>query len=236
MAATTRFQALELRTTDVAAARGFYAHVLGSDFWRPEVALSPLPERALAAGARPHWAGHLGVDDPLRCLELVVERGGQQLGPTLRDNQGAPYAFVRDPFGAMLALGARHDQAEDAASWHMLHVTDHEAALAFYVELFGWHPRQERELPGNEGHRHRFFAWNESGGVVGSVTNAARTPQIHHQWLHFFGTPSVSSACAAVRAHGALALEPTRTESGDAFAACDDLQGAAFGLHELAVR
>jgi predicted enzyme related to lactoylglutathione lyase len=178
----------------------------------------------------------LGVDDPLRSLSLLVERGGQQLGPTLRDSQGSPYAFVRDPFGAKLALGARRGDAESPASWHLLHVTDHEAALAFYVELFGWHPREERELPGHEGHSQRFFAWNESGDVVGAVTNAARVPQIHDQWLHFFGTPSVSSACAAVRAHGALALEPTRTESGDAFAASDDPEGAAFGLYEQAPR
>lgn len=229
------FERFELRTTSVAAGRGFYETVLGSAFWGPRVHASALPERVLALGAKPHWVGHLSVDDPLAVAARIIERGGEQRGPTLSDAAGAPYVFLRDPFGAMLALGAKGGEpAEHAAAWHILHTTDHEQALAFYVELFGWHQREEGELPGLDGARHRKFAWDATGEAVGSVTNAARSPAIHRQWLHFFRVPEVARACGVVRANGGLALEPVRSENGDVFAAADDAQGAAFGLHQRA--
>jgi predicted enzyme related to lactoylglutathione lyase len=232
---STRFERFELRTTNVPAARDFYERVLGAAFWGPRMTASALPERALALGAKPHWAGHLGVDDPLAVAARVVERGGQQLGPTLHDAAGVPCVFLRDPFGAMLALGARRDDpAEHAVTWHLLHTTDHEQALAFYVELFGWHPLEEGALPGVQGARHRTFAWDKSGSAVGSVTNAARLPAIHRQWLYVFGVTDLTRACEVVRSNGGLALEPVRSDDGGLFVAADDAQGAAFDLHQRA--
>src|SRR5690242_15876202 len=92
-----RFEHFELRTIDPNAARGFYERVVRAEFWGPRSSVSSLPERALALGAKPHWVGHIGVDDPLAVAARLVERGGQQLGPTLRDAAGAPYVFLRDP-------------------------------------------------------------------------------------------------------------------------------------------
>jgi len=232
---STRFERFELRTTALSAARDFYEQVVGAAFWGPRVSATALPEQALARGAKPHWVGHIGVDDPLAVAARVVKRGGQQLGPTLRDAAGVPYVFLRDPFGALLALGAkRDDPAEHAVTRHLLHTTDHEQAFAFYAELFGWHPLDEGELPGVEGARHRTFAWDRTGNAVGSVTNAARLPAIHRQWLYVFEVADVTRACEVIRGNGGLTLEPVRLGNGEVFVAADDPQGAAFDLHQRA--
>jgi predicted enzyme related to lactoylglutathione lyase len=232
---TTRFQRYELRTTDVPTAHHFYAGVLGSSFWSSTVVASTLPERALVLGARPHWLGQVGTDDPLAATASIVAEGGQQLGPTLADADGSPRVIVRDPFGAMLAVGVRREAPQrEPVSWHVLNTTDHAAAVAFYARLFGWHVREEQELPGLSGFRHRPFTWEKGGRIAGSITNAARLPAVHCQWLHFFAVDELDRTLARVRAEGGSVLAPVTSPSGARFAPVDDTQGAAFGLHQAA--
>jgi predicted enzyme related to lactoylglutathione lyase len=234
---TGRFQHFELRTTAVAVATNFYVGVFGAEFWSRGRVASVLPERALALGAKPHWVGHLGVDEPVATAARIVEQGGQQLGPARADADGSPSVIVRDPFGAMLALGPRREASPpNAVSWHVLHTTDLDPACAFYERLFGWHALAEEPVPGMRGVHQRRFAWEKGGVLVGSVTNAAASPSVHRQWLHFFEVPEIGRSVERVRREGGYALEPVTSRAGDRFAAVDDAQGAAFGLHQLAPR
>jgi predicted enzyme related to lactoylglutathione lyase len=100
-----RFVRYELRTTTVDEARAFYAELLGGDLWGDDVGIAPLPDQALARGARPHWLGHLGVGDVDGTVNRLVALGAQQLGPTVR-GASASHAIVRDPFGAVVALNS----------------------------------------------------------------------------------------------------------------------------------
>jgi len=68
---TKRFCRVQLRTTDVASARAFYAAVLGDGVATDIV---PLPDEAAARGAPPHWLGHIGVDDVDASARAFVER------------------------------------------------------------------------------------------------------------------------------------------------------------------
>ena len=233
---TGRVQQFELRTTDVAVATNFYVGVYGSGFWSAGRVVSLLPERALALGAKPHWVGHLGVREPLAFAARLLEQGAEQLGPARADADGSSCVLLRDPFGAMLALGARRETPADAASWHVLHTTDLDAASAFYERFFGWHFLGAAPMPGMENFRHRPFAWEKGGPVTGSVTNAAKSASVHRQWLHFFAVSELSRAQERVTREGGYALAPVIAPSGDAFVAADDAQGAAFGLHRAAPR
>ena len=87
------FHRFEHRSHDLAAARAFYDDVLDGLPWGDVFSLAPLPERAKAAGAPPHWLGHVGVEDVALTGQRLEERGAQRLGPP---------AF-RDPFGAIVA-------------------------------------------------------------------------------------------------------------------------------------
>ncbi len=226
------FNRYELRTTDMQAARVFYADVVGPHFWNSGVALSPLPERAAAQGAPAHWLGHIGVADVEAAASRAVALGGQQIGTAQRAADGSPRAVLRDPFGAVLALSSASSNTDPGpVAWHVHHSRDEAKAFEFYHALCGWIGTERFDL-GAHGVHHN-FAWDESGHAVGSMANTARLPHIHTQWLFFFRVPKLESALARVRAGGGLTLEPVKTPSGAMVAPCDDPQRAAFGLYEV---
>lgn len=227
-----RFFRYDLRTTDVEAARSFYAEVLGAAFWGPGLTVYPLPERVAAQGAPPHWLGHAGVSDVAPTVSQFIAAGGQQLGPTQSGPDGSPHALLRDPFGAIVALSPEAAAPQPApVAWHVLHVQDHERAFAWYAARFGWTATGASDLGPTIG-SHQMFAWDGSGRSVGSVTNSARLPHVHPQWLFFFPVVDLEAALARVRAGGGTSLAPAQNANGDRFAGCDDPQSGAFGLYQ----
>src|ERR1700689_3760596 len=108
-----RFVWYELMTTDMAAAKAFYASVVGWDAQDASVSdyayalftaasaplggLMELPQEARKMGATPRWMGYVGVDD----LEAATGRIGR-------------------------------------VGWHELFAPDWQKVFAFYGEIFGW--------------------------------------------------------------------------------------------------
>lgn len=231
------FRGYELRTTDADAARVFYRAVAGlAPGESPAITVTALPQAALARGARPHWLGHLAVDGVDDATQRLLALGAQPLGPARRTDDGSSLVTLRDPFGAMLALRSTTDAPRtDAVAWHQLAVLDEARAWSVYADLFGWCEAGVVEHTG-ELSPVRTFAWEPGGQRVGGVASIARAPQVHPQWLYFFRVADLAAALDEVRARGGLALAPVRLASGDQLAACDDPQGAAFGLYERAPR
>jgi len=122
----------DLRTTDVDAARKFYAEVVGLDFTEAPpaeepspIAVWPLHEQARARGAPPHWLGQLGVTDVETTVSLLVARGSEPLGPTVRAKDGTAFAILRDPLGAVVAVRRSTRRPHRAPiAWHHLHTRD----------------------------------------------------------------------------------------------------------------
>jgi predicted enzyme related to lactoylglutathione lyase len=236
----------DLRTTDPASARRFYAEVIGLDL--PEglaapgaptstLAVWPLHELARARGAPAHWLGHLAVPDVEATASRLVGLGSERLGPTLRASHGAAYATLRDPSGAVVAVreGSRRPEHPPVA-WHQLHTRDVDRAWAVYAELFGWTHTKTTEVPDLEGGL-RLFAWAGSNDSVGMMGNTARWPGVHAHWLFYFPVGDLDGALTRVRANGGRALAPAvALGNGDRLAPCDDAEGAAFGLYEAAPR
>lgn len=235
------FARYSLRTTDVDAARRFYADAIGLDL--PEGAAPgsvleawPLHERARALGAPPHWLGQIAVSDLDASVESLLARGSERLGPTVRTSEGAAFASVRDPGGAVVAVRADGSPASRAelsgawpVVWHQLHTRDSEQAWSLYSELFGWTLAETLELPDVDAGL-RLFAYTDSKRVAGGMANTARRPGVHPHWLFHFPVSDVQAACERVRALGGQALAPIALPSGALFAACEDPQGAAFGV------
>ncbi|BDG04739.1 VOC family protein [Anaeromyxobacter oryzae] len=222
-----RFQRYELRTTDVAAARAFYAAVLGD----VEVEIVPLPGEAIARGAPAHWLGHLGVDDVERAASAFVERGAIRLGPT-RPTAGGDVAILRDPGGAVVALASAQARlpARAGVTWHVLETTGLDRAAASYCGLFGWRLTERVDL-GTLGVVQP-FAWEAGGPSVGAMADVAGRPGVHPHWLFFFRVAALEPALLAVRAAGGVVLGPTMLPGGERIAVCEDPQGAAFALRE----
>ena len=226
---SARFVRYTLRTSDVDAAKSFYDDVLGADLWGADVEVYPLHEQAIARGARPHWLGHLGVGDFEGITARFVALGAQQLGPTVHGTAGT-YVVLRDPFGAIIAVSSEAaGPPRDRVVWHLLHTRDRERAVSAYGGLFGWRPTELVDL-GPELGLHQGFAWDVAGGLAGYISDAARSPGIHAQWLYAFRVPDLEQALSTVRARGGIALATVRIGRGETVAPCDDPQGAAFAL------
>src|SRR5712672_2298702 len=149
-------------TTDMAAAKAFYAEVVGwgtQDASTPELGytlftagsasvsgLMDLPEEARKMGATPRWMGYVGVDDVDVTADRIKRLGGAVYVPPTNTNIGR-ISVVADPQTATLGLveGLKPGQQQPAeldeagrVGWHELLAADWEKAFAFYGELFGW--------------------------------------------------------------------------------------------------
>ena len=228
-----------LRTTDLAAARAFYAEAIGlvlPDGMAEGSVLEawPLHERAIARGAPPHWLGHLAVDNVDDMVNRLVGLGSESLSPTVQSRDGTPFATLRDPFGDVIAVRARGGSVNDSPIvWHQLHTRDVDGAWALYHQLFGWAHKQTLDAPEPAG-GYRLFAWNEAGPTVGGMGNTARMPGVHTHWLFFLPVADLDQAAARVRALGGKTMEPFTLPAGMRIIACEDPQGAAFGLAQTA--
>ena len=158
-----RFLWYELTTTDMEAAKTFYAKVVG---WSTRDASSPgmiyvmltvgetavaglmrLRDDARTMGARPHWIGYVGVDDVDAATDRIKLRGGAVHVPPTDISNVSRFSVFADPqtaaLGVLKWMRAGGGQPTDMSAlghvgWHELITTDREKALAFYSELFGW--------------------------------------------------------------------------------------------------
>jgi predicted enzyme related to lactoylglutathione lyase len=230
------FARYSLRTTDAPAGRRFYRDAIGLDLPEgadPESVLEawPLHERARAMGAPPHWLGQIAVDDAETTVERMVDRGGQRLGPGVEVSTRVRYATLRDPFGAVVAVRQGEPPRTDApVAWHQLHTRDADSAMELYCGLFGWTHSETLETRDPEG-GHRLFTFDGGGEPVGAIANTSRWAGVHTHWLFYFPVEDVGATVARVRDLGGTAAAPVRLPgSGPLLAACDDPQGAAFGV------
>ena len=232
---TSGFCRYDLRTTDPESARSFYVDAIGLDFteggW--PLAVWPLHEQARARGVPAHWLGHIGVTDIAASVEQLVARGSQLLGPPLlRGADGEAFAVLRDPCEAVFAVRETSRRPSLApVAWHQLHTRDLDRSWAVYSELFGWLQTgtfEVAEVAAEGGHR--TFRWHGADEDVGSMANTARLPGVHPHWLFHFPVADLDSTISKVAAHGGRALRPVVIPNGDRFVACEDPQGAAFGL------
>jgi predicted enzyme related to lactoylglutathione lyase len=221
---SSRFCRYELRTTNVTAATDFYAALFG----RRDLIIRELPVSARTRGAPAHWLGYLSTTElggSLVALQRWNTHGAMPIGARMGNG-----AVVRDPGGAMLALTDTDELVDAGVALHVLQTPNAAHAAQIYVELFGWVLTDRFELgPGNAFQQ---FAWRTGEPNAGAIGEIAGRPGIHPQWQCFFAVGSLDTALARVREHGGDVIGPTELPDGRRIAACDDPQGAAFGLIE----
>jgi predicted enzyme related to lactoylglutathione lyase len=231
---THPFVRYDLRTTDADAARRFYIAAVGLDFDESgPLAVWPLHEQARARGAPAHWLGGIAVPELDPTVRQLLELGSEPLGPVVRA-PGTNFAALRDPVGAVMSVREGAPALEHSpVALHQLHTKDVDRAWTLYSELFGWAHTETLEMPELEGGL-RLFAWEPGGATVGGMANTARWPGVHAHWLYYFSVADLDDAIAKVRANGGKPLSPVALSNGNRLVACDDPQGAAFGLFQRA--
>jgi predicted enzyme related to lactoylglutathione lyase len=245
-----RFLWYELLTTDVEAAKAFYAKVVG---WRTRDVSMPgmsyslfiatdamiggvmgLPPYVAGADALPRWIGYVGVDDVDAAADRVRQLGGTIRTPPTDVGDISRFAIVADPQLATLALikGRQAPQQDPATlrargrvSWHELLTTDCEQALAFYGELLGW--QRGIAFPEPTGTYQQFSTGGQAIGALLTKPSNFPTPF----WLYYFNVGDVDTAAQRVTAGGGQILNgPFEAPDGSWTLQCLDPQGAAFAL------
>jgi uncharacterized protein len=222
----SHFSRYLLRTTDVEAAAAFYDAVLE----RRGDGIVRLHESAVARGARPHWLGQIGVrerGDAEAIAARFVDLGAMRLGPPAGVGD---FVVLRDPGGAIVAVTDSEAESSAGVVWHQLNTRQASIAAANYSALFGWSFTEKLNL-GQLG-SHQRFAFGPAEPSIGVISDVEGRPEVHTHWLFFFAVPSLDATVQRVRTHGGIAIGPVELPNGVRVAACDDAQGAAFGVIE----
>src|SRR6202453_4230465 len=200
-----RFVWYELMTTDMEAAKAFYANVVG---WgtrgasapglayslfttgdSPVTGLMNVPEDARRTGVTPQWMGYVGVDDVDAAVDRIRQLGGAVHVPPTDLPNISRFSVVADPQMATLALvkGRNSGQAPSAeleapgrVGWHELLAADWEKAFTFYGELFGW-----QKADGHTGEMGTYQGFSAGGKTIGGMINKPATLPLPF-WLYYF--------------------------------------------------
>jgi predicted enzyme related to lactoylglutathione lyase len=244
-----RFTWYELITTDMAAAKAFYAEVVGwgaQDASTPDLAytlfaagsarisgLMDLPEDGRKMGATPRWMGYVGVDDVDAAADRIKRLGGAVYVPPTNSNIGR-ISVVADPQTATLGLveGLKTGQQQPAeldeagrVGWHELLAADWEKAFAFYGELFGWQ-KADAEI----GPTDTYQLFSAGGQTIGGMLTKRPVEPVPY-WLYYFNVGDIDAAAARVKTGGGRIFEgPLALPGGSWVARCTDPQGAFFAL------
>jgi predicted enzyme related to lactoylglutathione lyase len=239
----------ELMTTDVAAARTFYAQTVGWEaedasapdlaytFLRAEAALvcglMELPEEARRMGATPRWMGYVGLGDVDATTERIKRLGGTIYVQPTNSNIGR-IAVVADPQNAMFGLIDRLQPGQQQAAeldeagqvgWHELLAADWAKAFAFYRELFGWQ-KADAEL----GPTDTYQLFSAGGRMIGGIFTKRPVEPVPY-WLYYFNVGDLDAAAERVTSAGGKIFEgPIAVPDGEWIVRCIDPQGAIFAL------
>lgn len=240
----------DLMTTDVEAAKAFYAKVIG---WHMQPfgdnhdytvltagtvgvgGIMALPAEARAQGMPPCWQGYVGVPYVDTAAHNVQASGGTVLRPPEDIPDVGRFAVVADPQGAAFILfkGNGDDMMPTAApgtpgtvGWNELHAGDGPSAFDWYAQQFGW--TQVRDMDMGPMGVYRLFA--TGGDAVGGImTKMPEVPQPF--WAFYFNVEALDPALERVRSAGGKLVHGPMEVPGPMYVAnCQDPQGAWFSL------
>lgn len=240
----------ELLTTDMKAAEAFYTKVVGwtvmpfrqdpmaYDMWARagDVPVGGVMSIPPGMDFPPHWEMYVGVPKLEDAVAKIERLGGRALSEVIDVPDIGRMRTMKDPQGAVFAIyePASPDQMPEAppeigdASWHELYTTDADAAMKFYVDLFGWKPTTSMDM-GPMGKYHMFGRTNELGGMMNKPKEMADVPP---NWGIYFRVPDINAAVERIKANGGQILNgPMEVPGGDMIVNAMDPQGAAFSLH-----
>ena len=240
----------ELMTTDPKAAIAFYSEVIG---WKTELfgdggamdykmwvasqgplgGVMKLPEAAAQMGAPPHWMSNVTVDDVDAAVKRVKELGGKVYREPVDMPTVGRFAVIADPQGAAISIFkpnspmTPHDASRHGEfCWSELATTDHQAALAFYSEIFGWKQISSMDM----GPMGSYVIFGKGDRQLGGMFNKPKEmPAV--AWLYYTQVDDLDSAIGRAKSNGATLINGPMDVPGGRIAQFTDPQGVFFALH-----
>jgi predicted enzyme related to lactoylglutathione lyase len=240
----------ELMTTDPKAAIAFYSEVIG---WKTELfgdgvgmdykmwvgsqgplgGVMKLPETAARMGAPPHWMSNVTVDDVDAAVKRVKELGGKIYQEPVDMPTVGRFAVIADPQGAAISVFkpdsamTPHDPSRHGEfCWSELATTDHQAALAFYSEIFGWRQISSMDM----GPMGAYVIFGKGDRQLGGMFNKPKEmPAV--AWLYYTQVDDLESAIGRAKSNGARLVNGPMDVPGGRVAQLTDPQGVFFALH-----
>ena len=240
----------DLLTSDPARAVTFYEQVCGwtlstvggsADypmFSTPQGMIGgagKMPEAMARQGVPPHWQAAVKVVDVDATAKLAARLGGRvYLEPTDYPNAGR-IAVIADPFGAVLKLFAplqnrgAHDGTQPGEfTWHELLSQDHEAAFAFYAQLFGWKKVRDFDM----GAMGNYLIYGNGGPDLGGMFTKPKEVPVS-AWLCYVHVADLDATLARALERGASVIAgPMDVPDNQRIVQLKDPQGALIALHE----
>jgi len=244
----------DLQTSDVAAAKDFYAALFG---WRYEdlptpdgrsyakaflgqelvTVIAPQNPQQQQAGAPGQWNVYFAVDDAAGLTADVPHAAGSlEFGPEAVEGTGV-MVFFSPPGGGTTGawqagshFGAARTEEPGALAWVELLTPEPQAAVGFFQQLLG---HEVTEYPQDDGGTYTTLMVDGTE-VAGIATVPAAEPNLEPGWQVYFGVASVADAVAAARAAGGVVLvEPEGGEEAGTVATLADPQGGVFSVLEV---
>jgi predicted enzyme related to lactoylglutathione lyase len=244
---------LELSTPDTAAARTFYADLLGWSYVespmgpdlppyiiarvqdRDAAAMHVMMKEQLAQGVPPFWLVYVAVTSVDETVPKITALGGTIMAPAMDVPDAGRMAVALDPSGGAFAIwqptkhvGARVVQEPGAMSWVELLARDATASAKFYTGLFGW-TTEVMSMGGPVDYT--VFKIGEVP-VAGMMPNpAGAEDNVPQNWLGYYGVTDCDGSVDKTKAKGGqVIVSPQSMKGVGRFAVLADPQGAAFGV------
>ncbi len=247
----------ELFTSDTAAAKKFYGHVVGwttvdsgqadKDYQilmakdQGVGGMLAIPNDDANKDAKPRWLGYIHVADVDHAVRQLTAVGGHVHWPAtdipgvgriarVSDPQGAEF-YVMDP-KPMDAKGNAKSTAfaegvPGHCSWNELQTTNAADALKFYKEHFGWSSLRSMDM-GPMGSYHVISA--DAKTDLGGMMNLPPECQ-GPAWRFYFCVDDIDTAMARVSAAGGAVLSgPHQVPGGGWVIQAKDPQACQFAL------
>ena len=245
----------DLQTSDVAAAKAFYAAVFG---WRFEdlptpdgrsyaqaflgedlvTVIAPQNPQQLAAGASGQWNVYFASSDARGLADGLVHAGGTlEFGPEEVGGTGVMVFFAPPGGGTTGAwqagshVGTVRSGEPGALAWAELLTPEPQSAVGFFQQLFG---HDVTEYPQDDGGKYSTLVVNgvEVAGIAAVPADAEGT--LKPGWQVYFGVSSVAGAVTAAEAAGGTVLiAPDEAEEAGTIATLEDPQGGVFSVLEV---
>ncbi|MCB5291266.1 VOC family protein [Arthrobacter sp. SO3] len=245
----------DLQTSDVVAAKAFYAAVFG---WRYEdvptpggrsyaqaflggdlvTVIAPQNPQQQAAAAPGQWNVYFASSDARELADGLVHAGGSlEFGPEPVGGTGVMVFFAPPGGGTTGAwqagshFGAGRSGEPGALAWAELLTPEPQSAVGFFQQLFG---HDVTEYPQDDGGRYTTLMVDgaEVAGIAAVPAGAEGT--LKPGWQVYFGVSSVAEAvAAAVAAGGTVLIEPDEVEEAGTIATLEDPQGGVFSVLEV---
>ena len=238
---------VDLSTPDTDRSTAFYCSLLGWEAEEPDqefggyISFTLHGVRVAGCMANPDgpnaWSVYLTTDDARKTIDAAVTNGAQVLVDAMPVGDLGTMGFLLDPTGAAIGLweaglhkGSGLIAEHGAPTWCELYTRDHDAAVAFYRNVFRWDTKAVGATP-----EFTYTTQVEGDKVLAGIMDAtAFLPEgVPAHWATYFAVDDVDASLEKVVELGGTVVSPAEDTPYGRLSAATDSTGAYFRLLTL---